>query len=82
MSEHPMENTEDDQGEFLSAGEVAARLGIRERQVYRMKNDGRLPQPVKLGGLTRWSRRAIADWVENHCPHQEAVRTTSGNLRK
>lgn len=74
MSEHPVENSEDDQGEFLSAGEVASRLGIRERQVYRMKNDGRLPQHVKLGGLTRWSRRAIADWVENGCPHQEAVR--------
>lgn len=39
---------------FLSVDQVAARLGISRRQVYRLWAKGELLAPVKMGRLVRW----------------------------
>jgi predicted DNA-binding transcriptional regulator AlpA len=33
-----------------------------------MADEGRMPPPIKLGSLCRWSRVAIDDWIANGCP--------------
>ncbi len=38
---------------------VAAILGISRATVWRRVNDGTLPQPIRLAGVTRWSRAEI-----------------------
>jgi excisionase family DNA binding protein len=46
---------------------VAELLGCSQRHVYRLSDAGRMPSPVKLGSLSRWSAAAIREWVESGC---------------
>jgi excisionase family DNA binding protein len=45
--------------ELLRAREVADRLGIHLRTVWRWTAEGELPAPFRLGHTTRWRRRDI-----------------------
>lgn len=53
---------------MLSVDDVAALLSCSSRHVYRLADMGRMPRPVKLGALCRWSRSAILDWIGAGCP--------------
>ncbi len=54
-------------GELLDVGAVAALLNCSSRHVYRLADAGRMPRPVKLGSLVRWSRQSILDWIGRGC---------------
>jgi excisionase family DNA binding protein len=56
------------QAELLDVRAVAGLLGASPRHVYRLADAGRMPAPVKLGALVRWSRRAVLDWIAAGCP--------------
>lgn len=54
---------------LISAKEVARRLGLSERTVWRLNSAGKLPKPVSVGGKTkRWRPEEIAAWVAAGCP--------------
>jgi len=53
---------------LLDVGGVAALLDCSPRHVYRLSDSGRMPAPVRLGALVRWSRRAVLDWIAAGCP--------------
>lgn len=54
--------------DLLDVGEVAAKLHVSKRTVYRLSDAGRMPRPVRLGSLVRWGRQAIDEWVASGCP--------------
>jgi len=65
--------------ELLSVRDVAALLGrCSTRHLYRMADVGRMPRPIKLGGLVRWRRAELMDWLDNGCP---PVRSAKGAAR-
>jgi len=47
---------------------VAELLDCSTRHVYRLSDAGRMPPPVKLGTLVRWSRTSIEEWIAAGCP--------------
>ena len=47
---------------------VGQKLTCSKRHVYRLSDAGKMPPPVKLGSLVRWSRSAIDDWIAAGCP--------------
>lgn len=49
---------------LLKAREVAELLSISVTSVYRRMADGTIPQPIKLGQLSRWSKADILRAVE------------------
>lgn len=53
---------------LLDVRAVAAMLGCSPRHVYRLVDSGRMPKPVKLGGLVRWCRVALEIWIADGCP--------------
>lgn len=53
---------------LLNVGTVARLLGVSARQVYRLSDGGRMPQPIKLGGSVRWDRVQIEEWIGKGCP--------------
>ena len=57
-----------EQTAMLSVGDVAGMLRCSSRTVYRLSDAGKLPRPVKLGALVRWSRAAIEQWLADGCP--------------
>lgn len=64
--------------QLLDVNAVAEMLGCSSRHVYRMADAGRIPAPVKLGSLVRWSRSRIEAWVDHGCP---SVRAMKGGRR-
>lgn len=53
---------------LLDVQAVAEMLGCSPRTVYRLSDAGRMPAPVKLGSLVRWSKTAIEQWIAAGCP--------------
>lgn len=65
--------------ELLSVRDVAAMLGgCSVRHIYRLADAGRMPRPLKLGGLARWRRAELMDWLAAGCP---PVRAPKGGAR-
>jgi len=51
--------------------EVAKILGCHKSSVWSLYNSGRLPRPLRLGGMTRWRLAEINQWVMAGCPSRE-----------
>ena len=50
--------------DLLTARQVAERLSMSVRTLYRMANSGRVPRPIRLGRkLIRWRRRDVERYV-------------------
>lgn len=56
---------------LITAKEVASLLGISVRSVWRMESSQQLPSAVRLGGLVRWQRSVIMQWIADGCPKME-----------
>ena len=54
--------------QLLDVQSVAEVCGCSTRHVYRLSDAGRMPRPVKLGALVRWSKSAIEKWIADGCP--------------
>jgi len=59
------ENQEERQGvRLLNPDEVAARLGISVRKLWRMSKSDLIPKPVQVGGRgTRWRDTDITNYI-------------------
>ncbi len=55
---------------LITAEELAALLGISKRTVWRLKSEGRLPEPVRLARSVRWRYNEVVEWIDNGCPAQ------------
>ena len=53
---------------LLSVDEVAKIMGCSERTVYRLCDAGKMPGSLKIGGMRRWSRVLIENWIASGCP--------------
>ena len=54
-----MERTDDD---LLDLDDLAKHLKVKRRSIHRMIAKGRLPPPVRYGGLPRWRWGLLRDW--------------------
>ena len=52
---------------LLDADGVASLLNCSARHVYRLCDSGRLPRPIQLGALRRWSRSELEAWIAERC---------------
>lgn len=55
---------------MLTVHDVATLLSCSSRTVYRLADSGRMPRPVKLGALVRWSKAVVEQWIATGCPDQ------------
>ena len=53
---------------LMTVRDVADRLQCSTRTVYRLIDIGRVPPPVRLGALVRWSCQTIDAWIAAGCP--------------
>ena len=54
--------------QLLDVRAVAEMLGCSARHVYRLSDAGKMPTPVRLGSLVRWSSASIREWIDQGCP--------------
>ena len=53
---------------MLTVDGVAKMLACSPRSIYRLADAGRIPPPVRIGGLVRWPRAALEQWIAESCP--------------
>jgi len=54
--------------ELLDVKGVAELLGgCSPRHVRRLADSGRMPRPIRLGRLVRWSRAELICWLDGGC---------------
>ena len=58
---------------LLDVRQVSSLLKCSVRHVYRLVDTGRMPPPIRLGTLVRWSQNIIEDWVAKGCPPASTV---------
>jgi excisionase family DNA binding protein len=54
-------------GQLLDVKQVADTLNCSIRTVQRLADSGKMPRPLRLGKLNRWSPDTINDWIEAGC---------------
>jgi len=47
--------------------ETSAMLRCSARHIRRLASSGRMPSPLRVGGLVRWRRSEIDDWIAGGC---------------
>ena len=57
---------------LLTVGDLAKRLQISRRQVYRLDKSGSLPASLKIGQCVRWDPEEIARWLKGGAPARSA----------
>jgi len=63
-----MSHTENnDSAKLLDVKQVAETLNCSTRTVYRLSDGGKMPRPLRIGHLVRWSERTINEWIDTGC---------------
>lgn len=65
----------------LSAKALATMLSLSPRTVWRLRAQGALPKPLKIGGAIRWRSSDIVLWQEKGCPDQKTFEAMKGVAR-
>ncbi len=68
---------------LLSVVMLAVLLDLSRATVFKLHASGRLPRPVRIGGLRRlqWSRAEIEAWIEAGAPGRDRFEVMRGRGR-
>jgi prophage regulatory protein len=61
MSKMDMQTTDD--ARLIDVNEVAQRLGVTPRTVWRWVEEGRFPEPLYVSRLRRWHYGEVSSWL-------------------
>ena len=59
---------------LLDAKALAEKLSISKATVWRMRDAGKLPRPVRLGSCVRWRLTDVECWLADGCPALASAR--------
>lgn len=54
--------------ELLTVKEVAKRLKVSVRQVWKLNASGQMPKSVRVARSVRWRAADVAAWIGMGCP--------------
>lgn len=57
---------------MITVGQVAVMLACSAKTVYRLTDRGAIPKPIRLGGMIRWRRTDIEQWIADRCPRSSS----------
>jgi excisionase family DNA binding protein len=53
---------------LITAAELAELMQISPRTLWRLLSAGKIIQPIRIGGSTRWRLREVEEWIAAGCP--------------
>ena len=59
---------------MITARQLAVLLQVSTRQVWRMLSAGRVPTPIRVGGIVRWRMAEVENWIAEGCPAQSRTK--------
>lgn len=57
-------NANTDLDRFLRLRDVENAIGLKSSQIYVLIGEKAFPRPIKIGGASRWSLRAVKAWMD------------------
>jgi excisionase family DNA binding protein len=54
--------------DLLDVDDLAERLKVGPRTIWRLESGGKIPKAVRFGGSTRWRRQEVNRWMADGCP--------------
>jgi len=57
----------------VTAKQLAIMLQVSKRTLFRMRSAGRLPSPMRVGGIVRWRLEDVQNWISAGCPEIKPV---------
>ena len=64
--------------ELLTVRDVASRLKVSPRQIWKLRASGRLPEAVRVARSVRFRASDIAEWVAMGCPSRDRFEAERG----
>ncbi len=52
----------------ITAKQLAIMLQVSKRTLWRLRSAGRLPSPMRVGGIVRWRLDDVVDWIADGWP--------------
>jgi len=62
---------------LINASQFAGLLQVSSRTLWRMLSAGRLPKPIRVGGIVRWRVCEVKGWVAEGCPERSGMQSRS-----
>lgn len=59
---------------LLTAKDVACLCQLSLSVFYKHLSTGKIPLPIRIGGVTRWRAQDITQWIEAGCPPRQINR--------
>lgn len=53
---------------MITAEEFSKMMKVSKRTLWRLLSAGKLIEPIRLGGNTRWRLRDVQIWIDEGCP--------------
>ena len=53
---------------LITADELAAKLALSKRTIYRLLSAGAMIKPIRLRGIVRWRTAEVEEWIAAGCP--------------
>jgi excisionase family DNA binding protein len=53
---------------LMGADELARQLGVNVRTLRRMRHEGSVPEPIRIGRLLRWKRIDVDRYLQSRRP--------------
>ena len=57
---------------LLTVKDIASRLSVSQRQVWKLNASGRLPEAVHVASSIRWRAADIDEWIRLGCPDRKS----------
>lgn len=57
--------------ELLTVRDLAERLKVSPRQIWKLRASARLPEEVRISRSVRWRATDVTLWVQLGCPSRE-----------
>ena len=69
MNSIPYPKYGDEQSWLISVAEAARMCGVSRAMMYQLVHSKAIPQPIKIGKRTLFSREVLEMWTRLQCPH-------------
>ncbi len=53
---------------LITADELAAKLALSKRTIYRLLSAGAMIKPIRIRGIVRWRAAEVEEWIAAGCP--------------
>jgi excisionase family DNA binding protein len=55
---------------LMTADQLATALQISKRSIWRLCDERKIPEPIRLGGAVRWRVKEVEAWLASGCPRR------------